>query len=371
MSKFPFLRAAILAHPWAIMPDRLEAMVEVVSRRFDGIRLDRAEIDSIKGERVYNGTLNYFSSDGSPSAYDATAQNSNSGGPGLIAVINVMGVIAQHASQVDDVSGAGGTSTERVANSFRAAISDPSVKAIILNVDSPGGNVNGVQALADEIFKARGTKPVIAQANSLIASAAYWIASQADEIVMTPGANVGSIGVYGLHKDVSAAAAAEGVKFTFVSAGKYKVEGNPYEPLTDEAKAAMQDPVDAYYSDFVGAVARGRGVAANDVINGFGEGRVVKDKQAVKMGMADRIGTLDETIKRVAGGKTKPGMKALSDVEVAAEDIANEPIEAAEPQIETAEAISSESEPLNMSAEERDAFRRRRHAHRMRSYRTA
>ena len=216
-----------------------------------------------------------------------------------------MGIVAQHASQVDDVSGPGGTSTERLARSFRAALNDPNVKAIVFNVDSPGGSVSGVQALADEIFAARGRKPMVAQVNSLMASAAYWIGAALDEIVIAPGATAGSIGVYSLHADVSQAAEASGVKYTFISAGKYKVEGNQFEPLSSEAAQAAQRLVDAYYADFTKSVAKFRGVDQAAVINGFGEGRVEKDSAAVKAGLADSIGTLDQTISRLAKQRKK------------------------------------------------------------------
>ncbi len=134
----------------------------------------------------------------------------------------------------------GGTSVQGVARQFRAAMADPDIGRVILDVDSPGGQVGGVEELAREIYQARGQKPVTAIANGLAASAAYWIATAADEFVVTPSGQVGSIGVFGMHQDVSAALEKDGVKVTMVSAGKYKTEGNPFEPLTDEARAAMQ-----------------------------------------------------------------------------------------------------------------------------------
>ncbi|RUU47412.1 S49 family peptidase [Mesorhizobium sp. M6A.T.Ca.TU.002.02.2.1] len=311
-TRFPHLRAAVLQHPWAIMPDRLEAIAEVIERRVEGVRLSADEIAGIKGNREPNGVASLLNSDTlEPTAGEARAAG-GTGGPSVIAVISVFGIIAQHARQVDDISGPGGTSTERVLSSFRSALNDPNVKAIVLNIDSPGGNVNGVQVLADEIFNARGQKPVVAQVNSLAASAAYWIACSCDEIVVTPGGQVGSIGVYALHRDVSKAAEMDGFKFTFISAGKYKVEGNQFEPLNDEASKAIQDQIDAYYSDFTTAVARGRGVDAADVVAGFGQGRTEKDKKAVKAGMADRVATMDDTLRKLAAAKKPSGAKAMA-----------------------------------------------------------
>jgi signal peptide peptidase SppA len=333
--KFPHLRAAVCRTPWAIMPDRLEAIAEVIERRVEGYRLSPDEIAAIRGTRPRMGAAVYYDAEtlaivggiahlaisGLGAAVEGTALEGGAteisaaiGGSTsaatVIAVINVMGIIAQHAHEVDDISGPGGTSTERVAQSLRSALNDPSVKSIVLNIDSPGGNVYGVQELADEIFKARGSKPIVAQVNSLAASAAYWIAAAADEIVVTPSGEVGSIGVYALHQDVSERAKMEGYKFTFVSAGKYKIEGNSLQPLEDEARAAIQEQVNAYYEDFLKAVARGRGVKVSDVRKGFGEGRVVRAGAAVAEGMADRVATLDETLRRLGAAKSRSGAKA-------------------------------------------------------------
>ena len=315
--RFPHLRAALMRDPWAIMPDRLEAICEVVERRCEGIRLSSEEIATIRGERGANGIIRIVA------AESRDARNgSGAGKPAGVAVISVMGIIAQHASQVDDISGPGGTSTDRVSKSLQLALAEPTIKSIILNFDSPGGSVHGVQALAEEVYRARLRKPIVAQVNSLAASAAYWIASAANEIIMTPGAQAGSIGVYALHSDASKFTEKEGFKFTFVSAGKYKVEGNPYEPLGDVAALAMKKVVDSYYEDFVTGVARGRGVTPDRVRNGFGEGRVVKDREAVSIGMADRIATLDQTLQRLMGpaapakaqnALTSPGYLASSD----------------------------------------------------------
>lgn len=415
MTSFPHLRAAIVSQPWAIMPDRLEAIAEVIERRVSGVRLSADEIAEIKGERAHNGTLEIVSL-----GVEAAGPRSSGGAQqGSIAVINIMGIIAQHASQVDNISGPGGTSTERLTNSFRSAMADPNIVGIIFNVDSPGGNVGGVQVLADEIRAARGQKPIVAQVNSMMASAAYWIGCAADEVVMTPGSMAGSIGVYSLHKDVSVAAEKEGVKFTFISAGKYKVEGNQFQPLTDEAMQATQSQVDAFYGDFTVGVGNSRGVSASAVRDGFGQGRMLKDKEAVKAGLADRVDTMDGTIKRMASGKIKSrAPKAIGLGSVVAEGVlndlqsrfasggiidrkearilvggddreavlplnlqpaalepaepqANDPIDVeihtpaaeAEPQVPAAQ----EPDPVEIAAADRDAFRRRRHAHRLRN----
>jgi signal peptide peptidase SppA len=167
-----------------------------------------------------------------------------------------------------------------------------------------------VEELAAIIRSARGRKPVVAVANTLMASAAYWIGSQADEIIASPSAQVGSIGVICVHRDVSAAEAKLGIKTTLVTAGKYKGDGSEHEPLSDTAKASMQRMVDTYYAAFVQDISRGRAVTTAEVREGYGEGDVLSAKDAFKAGMIDGIGTLEQAIVRLASGSKRVSMKA-------------------------------------------------------------
>ncbi len=194
----------------------------------------------------------------------------------------------------------GGTSIEKFTSRFRQLVRDPSIGSIILDVDSPGGGVSGVEELTAEIFAARETKRIVAVANSLAASAAFWIGSAAGEFVVTPSGEVGSIGIVAIHNDLSVAQEKAGVKTTFITAGKFKAEGNSSEALSDEARENIQERVDAYFDVFVKNVAHNRGVSVATVKNDFGEGRVVGAKQALTSGMVDRIATLDQTIDRVS-----------------------------------------------------------------------
>lgn len=265
------------SQPWALMDEKLAEIEALLTLRLQGVKMTDEE-------REY---------------WAAVGRSTMTGGAGgAVAVLPVFGVISQRMSMMTEMSG--GTSTERLTQSFREVMADPQVAAIVLNVDSPGGSVYGIDELATEIRKARGTKPIIAQANSLMASAAYYIASAADEIVVTPSGEVGSIGVKAMHLDHSAQNEMLGVKATLVKAGKHKGEVDPNLPLSDDALAHLQEDVNRYYDMFVSAVAAGRGVSAEAVRNGFGEGRVVGAKDAVRLGMADRVATLDETLARLS-----------------------------------------------------------------------
>jgi signal peptide peptidase SppA len=236
---------------------------------------------------------------------------------GSIAVLPLVGPILQRSSIWDFF---GATNLEQFAASFREALANPGVSTIVLDVDSPGGEIFGTPEMAAEIFAARGVKKIIAVVNSFAASAAYWIASAADELVMTPSGQTGSIGVYALHLDFSKQLEAAGVKATFISAGAYKTDGNDLQPLSDSARGALQKSVDEYYGAFVRAVAAHRGVAQKTVRDGYGQGRVVGAAEAESLGMVDRIATLRETLQRLGAA----GRRASARAEIGRERLAIE-----------------------------------------------
>jgi ClpP class serine protease len=134
---------------------------------------------------------------------------------------------------------------------------------------------------------------------SLSASVGYWLMSQCSQAYVTPGGEVGSVGVWMAHEDWSKAMAESGVVTTMIYAGKFKVEGNPYEPLGEDARAFMQSRVDDYYGAFVRAVARGRGVGVQQVRDGMGQGRVLGAEEALAQGMVDGVATLAEVVRRM------------------------------------------------------------------------
>jgi len=273
--------------PWAVRRATLDQMDQILQRRLAGGRLSREELDQILASaRADQG------SDG-PSASGAYYL------AGAAAVIPMYGILAQRASMFADTS-TSGVAIDELRLSLREALADPQVRSIVFDIHSPGGSVDGVTEFAAELRAARaGSKPIVAQVNTLAASAAYWLASQMSEIVMSPSGEVGSIGVYAMHEDVSKAAEMKGVTTTLVSAGKYKVEGNQFEPLTDEARGAIQDQVDTFYNQFLGDVAKGRSATPTAVADGYGEGRTMLAAKALEAGMVDRIDPLEATVRRL------------------------------------------------------------------------
>lgn len=288
--KYRRILGRVYSTPWAIQGRRLADILDVLHFQATGGKLSAEEMAEYVG-------------------IEAAAPRSRDSGGG-IQVLGLHGIISHRAEMVHDVSGPGSTSTEKFALRFQQAVEDRHTSAIVIDVDSPGGSVEGVPELAAQLRAARGTKPIVAVANTLAASAAYWLAAQADEIVMSPSAEVGSIGVFAAHRDISEQLASEGEKVTLVHAGKYKVEGNPYEPLGEEAREEIQRKVDAAYSEFVDAVADGRGVSTAKARTDFGEGRTLGAKAALAAGMADRVETLEQTISRLQGRQAEQRRRA-------------------------------------------------------------
>ena len=218
---------------------------------------------------------------------------------GSVAQISIVGRITRRGNMWADFFG--GASVEGTISALRNVAADDSISTVLLNTDSPGGTVDGLPELAAEVRKLRESKHVVAMANSLAASAAYWLASQADEIVASPEALIGSIGVFTAHQDWSAMLEKAGVKTTYIHAGKFKVEANPDEPLSTEARDHLQSIVDEAYGLFVADVAKGRGVTAAQVRSDYGQGRVLTAKDAKAVGMIDRVAGYHDTIARLTG----------------------------------------------------------------------
>jgi signal peptide peptidase SppA len=257
----------------------------------------------VSRDRVASGEVLSYRASARISSGSGRSGSGSYGGAAL--VLPIRGVIFPRANLMSWIYG--GTTLDKLTAQFRQALGDSSVKTIVFDVDSPGGDVQGVPELAEEIYKSRSRKKSVAVANGMAASAAYWLASAAGELVVAPSGQVGSIGVYMAHEDISKAMEQEGLKVTLISAGKYKTDGNAIEPLSDSARADMRGKVDAFYGMFVNGVARARGASQNAVRGGFGQGRMVLAADAVKERMADRVGTMDDALARLSGDADRSG----------------------------------------------------------------
>lgn len=232
---------------------------------------------------------------------------------GKVGVIPIYGPVDQRMTV--ELEKACGTPLDFVSTAFDNLMANASVGAIVLHVDSPGGSTYGTEELATKIFNARGTKPIYAMVDSMACSAAYWIGTSADMVICTPGGDVGSVGVYCMHMDQSKAMEEDGVAVTMISAGRYKTELSPFGPLSDDAKASLQESVDATHEKFIGALKRNRGTSAENVRTNYGEGRVVAADKALVKGMIDRIMPMETLMAKLMGG----GVDAANGSKVKAE----------------------------------------------------
>jgi signal peptide peptidase SppA len=271
--RYPHIARKLSHEPWAIHPKTLAAIHDLVRLRATGVELSDEEVRTAIG------------------AGPARRDTDTAGG---VAVIPVYGVITPRADLMTEISG--GTSVERLQGDIRGALANSKVGAILLNVDSPGGSTDLIEELGNEIRQARDVKPIVAVANTMAASAAYWLAAQAGEVYVTPSGGVGSIGVFTMHEDISGMEEKLGVKTTLVSAGKYKTEGNPFEPLDEEARAELQRLVDEFYGKFIDAVAAGRGVTSKTVREDFGQGRMLTAARALDAGMVDGVAPIERVL---------------------------------------------------------------------------
>jgi signal peptide peptidase SppA len=219
-----------------------------------------------------------------------------------VAVIPLRGTITP-----DDPFAAyfGETSLVDFNANFAKAQADASVKSIVINAYTPGGYVYGVESAANTIYAARGKKPVYAFTDTLAASAGYWLISGASKIILgSETAEVGSIGVYLAHFDYSGYLDKQGIKVTEVTAGEFKGIGSPYSALSKEDEKLLQADVNYVYTRFVNAVARNRGMAVSDVLKSA-NGLTFYGTDAVKLGLADSIMTLQEVIQMAQTAEEK------------------------------------------------------------------
>jgi signal peptide peptidase SppA len=209
-----------------------------------------------------------------------------------LAVIPVYGFLTKRSGPFGGLLGT--TSYEEISENLRDALANPAIEKIVLDVDSPGGEVNGVFDLCDEIYAARSQKPIEAIANDDAFSAAYAIASSASKLWISRTSGIGSIGVIATHIDQSAFDTKEGIKITHIFAGERKNDLTPHEPLSEAATGAMQGEIDRLYALFVETVARNRGLLAEQ-IRATEAGMFFGD-DALNAGLADGFRTFEAAL---------------------------------------------------------------------------
>ena len=215
--------------------------------------------------------------------------------PDGIAVLTISGTLVKKASWMDAESGL--QSYESIRTMLADARDDPGIRGVLLDVDSPGGEVGGLFDLADEVYAVREQKPCYAIANDEAFSAAYALASSAQRLFVTKTGGVGSVGVIAVHMDQSGWDEKMGRKYTAVFAGARKNDFSTHQPLSDNARANLQTEVDRLYEMFVGLVARNRGISAALVRKT--DAGLFWSENAIKAGLADQVGTFDDALAAV------------------------------------------------------------------------
>jgi len=272
----PHLAQRLFNTPLAIHPRKAEVVMAALTDRFGITRIEASMAMEDDDDYDYRRRRQTKADPG----YD------NVGG---VAVISIQGTLVQKLGSLRPYSGMTGYNGIRQA--FLTAMADPEVAGICLDIDSPGGEVAGCFDLADEIWRARGEKPVHAILTENAYSAAYALASAADRICVPRTGGVGSVGVITMHVDWSQRIKEKGLAVTIITYGSRKAESNPYRTLSDEAAAAIQRDINAMGEIFVGTVARNRGMKE----------KVVRDTEAacfmaadgVALGLADEVITPD------------------------------------------------------------------------------
>lgn len=269
----------VLTSPWAIVPAKLFEIQEIYRTHLRGDKIDIKAIEAKIGKPLDNETKRY-------QVINDTA------------IIPIQGVIAKKMNLFTQTSG--GVSAQLTGNDIKEALADDSIKSIVLDIDSPGGTVDGTQELADIVFAGREKKPIVAYSDGTVASAAYWIGSAADRMYISGDTNdIGAIGVVAGHVDYSEFEKKVGVKTTEIYAGKYKRIASQYKKLSKEGKQSIQDQVDYLYSVFVDQVAKHRGVSSDIVLKDMADGRIFIGQQAITAGLVDGVSTFDRIMNTV------------------------------------------------------------------------
>ena len=263
----------VAAQPWAIVPETLKTIAAIARRENDS----PAAVEARLGRPLQN----------------ARAVTMRDG----VALVPVTGPVFRYANLFTQISGA--TSLDVLARDFTTAVDDAAVKSVVLVVDSPGGQANGIAELASMIRAGAGKKPVVAYVDGAAQSAAYWLASAASEVIASPTAMLGSIGAV-------VALDTEKRKGTMEIVSSQSPNKRP-DVTTEAGRAQIQTLIDSLAQVFLDDVARYRGTDTATVLADFGQGASFIAADAVRRGMADRVSTLEAVIAGLAGSPAKKG----------------------------------------------------------------
>lgn len=301
--------------PWAVLPEVLDTIAEIASlpREIRQGRDVEGILRQVEAARSARTGL-------APEALQARRGRPVDGAENLtlrgnVAVLSINGVVSRYSDFFTLFSG--GATLESIAADFETAMNSPQVEAVLLEIDSPGGEAAGIAEFAAQVYAARGKKRCVAYVEDLGASAAYWIGAAASELVIGSTARVGSIGVLTPILDTTKAEESRGIKrFIIRSSQSPKKAPDPTSPEGQEQIRAM---LDATADVFVGDIARYRGTTRKKVLEDFGQGDVLVGQAAVVAGLADRLGDFESVLAELQGkgGTSRTGGKARAVVTLA------------------------------------------------------
>lgn len=317
MSMLVRIAEKVINRPLMIHPDKLLVIASVLDGRIgiDASEWRAREVSLGEADAIMGTGPDASQFVGSNLAADGKTRKSYRVQNGT-AIIPVFGSLVNRGAWLGSKSGM--TSYEGIAHQLDAAAKDSDVHSILLDMDSPGGEAVGAFEIADKVRSVANSKNVTAMVNGMAASAAYAIASAANRIVSTPSGVSGSIGVVLMHADYSNALHQQGVKPTMIHAGAHKVDGNPYEPLSESVKADLKAEVDQFYSLFVSGVAKGRGGRMTEQSIRGTEARTYIGEAALKAGLVDAIGSFETVLadlskRGTVRGHSNPTRISMSD----------------------------------------------------------
>lgn len=258
-------------YPWAIQKNELEKIVAIATRS--------GEIEALRTKH------------GQPMNNNRKTEIRNG-----IAIIPVTGSIFRYANMFTEISG--GTSTQMLALDIQEALENKDIRGILLDIDSGGGQANGISELSQMIFNARASKPIKAYIGGSGASAAYWIGSAASEVIINDTGVAGSIGAMLSFEDDSEAMAAQGIKEVKIISSVSPLKNSDSE---------LQALVDSLGQIFVENVAKNRATTTENVLKNYGQGGLFVGKDAVNAGLADRVGTFEDVLSSFGGGISQRG----------------------------------------------------------------
>jgi capsid assembly protease len=311
VSNYPNLIQRVFDTPLMILESKLQTILTVLAPRAEFRMEAPGDLESLKGRGIHISARN--------ANHKIGWSRNNHLMVNRTAVLDVMGTLVQRCGGMDAASGL--CSYESLSADLNTMMADDDIDSILMIIDSPGGEAtSGVFDLADQIYSARKAKPIYAYAHDMATSAAYLIGSAATQLHLPETGAVGSIGVVTAHLDVSKKAEKDGVAMTYIYAGRHKVDGNPFEPLSDNVRTKVQDRVNTVYNLFTSRVAKYRGLSEHDVIDT--EADVYHGEDAVTMGLADGIASFDNYLNNLLANtdRTQPTheVKLMSDKDTTA-----------------------------------------------------